>query len=393
MNIRVSNRLSQLGSYAFAEVDKKVQELKAQGVSVIAFGVGDPLDPTPEIIREACKNGVEKEKSSGYPSYIGTQEFREAAAEWVKRTYGVDLNPNTEITSTIGSKEAIFHFPTAFINEGDYVICPTPGYPPYKTGTIMAGGIPYYLPLLEENNFLIDYESIPENIAQKAKIIWINYPNSPTGALAPREWYEGLIAWAKKYEIIIAADDGCYDAIYFNEKPLSILEIEREGVIVFSSLSKRSNMTCYRIGWVMGDPKIIEIFKKLKTNIDSGTPTFIQDAAIGALTDEVHVEKIRDDYRIKRDIMLEALSSIGLETKESDATFYLWQKVPEGMTSLEFAEKLLHPSIAIVVTPGSWISDTTVDGLNPGEGYVRFALVPTIELVKEAAERLKSNYK
>lgn len=393
MNIQISDRLNSLGSYAFAEVDKKVQELKKQGVNVIAFGVGDPLDPTPEIIREACKEGVEKRQSAGYPSYVGTQEYLETIATWVKKTYAVELDVNTEITSTIGSKEAIYHFPTAILNSGDYVICPTPGYPPYKTGTTMAGGIPYFVPILEENDFLIDYESIPQEICDKAKIIWINYPNSPTGALAPREWYEGLIAWAKKNEIIIAADDGCYDAIYFDDKPMSILEIAKEGIVVFSSLSKRSNMTCYRVGWVMGDPELISVFKKLKTNIDSGTPTFIQDAAIAALNDETHVEKIRDDYRIKRDIMLEALSSIGLETKESDATFYLWQKVPEGMTSLEFAEKLLVPEIAIVVTPGNWISDETVDGLNPGEGYVRFALVPTVELVKEAAEKLKKFYK
>ena len=393
MNIQISDRLNSLGSYAFAEVDKKVQELKKQGVNVIAFGVGDPLDPTPEIIREACKEGVEKRQSAGYPSYVGTQEYLETIATWVKKTYAVELDVNTEITSTIGSKEAIYHFPTAILNPGDYVICPTPGYPPYKTGTTMAGGIPYFVPVLEENDFLIDYANIPQEICDKAKIIWINYPNSPTGALASREWYEGLIAWAKKNEIIIAADDGCYDAIYFDEKPMSILEIAKEGIVVFSSLSKRSNMTCYRVGWVMGDPELISVFKKLKTNIDSGTPTFVQDAAIAALNDETHVEKIRDDYRIKRDIMLEALSSIGLETKESDATFYLWQKVPEGMTSLEFAEKLLVPEIAIVVTPGNWISDETVDGLNPGEGYVRFALVPTVELVKEAAERLKKFYK
>lgn len=393
MKIQVSDRLNSLGSYAFAEVDKKVKELKDQGVSVIAFGVGDPLDPTPELIREACKSGVDKRQSAGYPSYVGTKEYLEAIAGWVNRTYDIKLNPETEITSTIGSKEAVYHFPTAILNDRDYVICPTPGYPPYKTGTIMAGGVPYYVPLLAENDFLIDYQSIPQEICDKAKIIWINYPNSPTGALASREWYEGLIAWAKKNEIIIAADDGCYDAIYFDKKPLSILEVSQEGIIVFSSLSKRSNMTCYRVGWVMGDPELIAVFKKLKTNIDSGTPTFIQDAAITALEDETHVEKIRDDYRVKRDIMLEALSEIGLETKESDATFYLWQKVPEGMTSLEFATKLLDPNIAIVVTPGSWISDETEDGVNPGEGYVRFALVPTVELVKEAAARLKANYR
>ncbi len=393
MNIQISDKLNSLGSYAFAEVDKKVQELKAQGVSVIAFGVGDPLDPTPELIRDACKDGLEKRQSAGYPSYVGTTEYLETISNWVQKTYNLKLDPETEITSTIGSKEAVYHFPTAILNPGDYVICPTPGYPPYKTGTIMAGGIPYFVPLLHENDFLIDYESIPQEVCEKAKIIWINYPNSPTGALASREWYEGLIAWAKKNEIIIAADDGCYDAIYFDEKPMSILEIAKEGILVFSSLSKRSNMTCYRVGWVMGDPELISVFKKLKTNIDSGTPTFIQDAAIAALEDETHVEKIRDDYRIKRDIMLEALSSIGLETKESDATFYLWQKVPEGMTSLEFAEKLLDPNIAIVVTPGNWISDETEDGLNPGEGYVRFALVPTVDLVKEAAKRLQKHYK
>ena len=189
----------------------------------------------------------------------------------MKKRFSVDLDSETEISSNIGSKESIFNFPEAFINPGDLVICPSPGYPPMKTGTIFAEGTPYFVPLLEKNNWLIDFESIPEEIAQKAKIIWLNYPNSPTGAIANREYYEGLTGWADKNNVIIAADEGCYIDIYFDEKPISILEVAREGIVAFYSLSKRNNMTGYRVGFVAGDSKVIDIYKRLKTNIDSGT--------------------------------------------------------------------------------------------------------------------------
>ena len=374
--------------YAFAEIDKKVQALRDLGVTPIDFGVGDPTEPTPGFVIERLTPSAREHAHGGYPSYIGSKTFRAAAADYMHRRFGVKLDPDTEISSSGGSKESIFNFPEAFIEQGDIVICPSPGYPPMKTGTIFAEGVPYFVPLLEKNGFLIDYEAIPEDIAHRAKMIWLNYPNSPTGAVATKEYYKGLIDWAHRNNIIIAADEGCYIDIYFDEKPVSILEMAREGIIAFYSLSKRNNMTGYRIGFVCGDENLIKIFKRLKTNIDSGVPNMIQDAAALALADDTHVEGMRRLYREKREALLKALGSIGLEPAKSAATFYLWQKVPGS--DVAFAEKLLEPAIGIVVTPGSLISDACEGGINPGEGYVRFALVPSLAEIQEAAKRLSS---
>lgn len=388
INIKPSKRLQSLGGYAFYEVDKMVSALKDQGINPIDFGVGDPKDEAPKFVRNALKKAVDKYSTSGYPNYDGSENFKSAASKWMKKRFGVECNPKTEICSSIGSKEAIFNFSEAILDPGDIAIIPSPNYPPMKTGTIFAQGKPYFVPLNEENNFLLNFENIPSSIAKQAKVLWINYPNSPTGVCAPNKYYKKLIKWAEKYNIIIAADEGCYIDIYFDSKPHSILETGREGVIAFYSMSKRNNMTGYRVGFVVGDEKLITLFKKLKTNIDSGTPDFIQDAAIAALEDESHAKYMRDLYSKKRDIILKALSFVGLKTQNTSATFYLWQKVPNGMTSLEFTKELLKKDIAIVTTPGSWISDQCEDGLNPGEGYVRLALVPTLKQCRIAAERL-----
>ncbi len=388
MEITASKRLQSIGAYAFAEVDKEVERLKSMNITPIDFGVGDPTVPTPEIVRKATQKGITLRKSSGYPSYIGAPEFRQAVAQWLQKRFGVQTDPATEISSTIGSKEAVFHFPEGIVNPGDYVIIPTPGYPPYTRGTLFAEGIPYYVPLLAENKFLIDLKSIPEEVCKKTKIMWINYPNSPTGAIAPLSYLKEVVAFGKKYNIIIASDEA-YSEIFFNEPPRSILEVTKEEVVVFNSFSKRSAMTCYRVGWVAGDKRIIDIFKKVKTNIDSGTATFIQDGAIAALSDETHVEKMRAEYRIKRDLLVDAFKRIKLPDCTPEAAIYLWQKVPQGMGSVAFAKKLLSPDIAIVTTPGAWISDKTESGLNPGEGYVRVALVPSIKDTREAAKRIK----
>lgn len=387
--ITPSQKILSTPAYAFAEVDKAVQKLRDQGIEPIDFGVGDPMAPTPQFICDAAKEAIDTYADSGYPSYVGLSEFRQTIADWTQDRFGVALNPDTEITSTIGSKEAVFNFPNAFLDDGDVVLIPTPGYPPYKNGTKFANGEVYFYPLLEENNFFPDFSQFPEDIVQRAKILWICYPNSPTGKLATREFLEEAVEFCQKHNIILASDE-CYSEIYFDQKPISALEVSKQNVLVFHSLSKRSNMTGWRIGWVAGDPDLIATFKKLKTNVDSGTPNFVQAAAIAALNDEQHVLAFREEYKQKRDILTEALQSVGLEVKPSEGTFYMWQKVPDGMTSVEFATKLLDPEIGIVVTPGAWISDVTPEGLNPGEGYVRFALVPTVEKVREAAEKIKN---
>lgn len=386
MQIDVAERVKAIGSYAFADVDNLVEELKKKGIEPIDFGVGDPTTPTPALVRSACKEGVETRRSSGYPSYIGEPEFREAVAAWTKKRFGVELNPDTQIMSTIGSKEAIFHFPEAFINPGDYALALNPGYPAWSRGTHFAGGRTYYLNLLPQNSFLPDLESVPDEVLARTKIVWINYPNNPTTAFPTEEFYNEVLEFGEKKNIIIASDEA-YTENYYDEPPISILQLKKDGVVVFQSLSKRSNMTCYRIGWMAGDRRIIEAFKKVKPNIDSGTATFIQDAAIAALRDETHVEELRKEYRTKRDLIVDAFSRAGLPRCAPRGTIYIWQRVPDGYTSLSFAKKLLEPEVGVVTTPGSWISQEA-HGVNPGEGYIRLALVPPMKKIEEAAERI-----
>lgn len=390
MKIVPSKRLQSIGAYAFAEVDNLVEQLNNQGIEPTDFGVGDPREPTPELIRKACKNAVDARKTAGYPSYVGVLEYREAIASWVKRRFKVDLDPNTEISSTLGSKEAVFNFHEGVIDPGDIVLIPNPGYPPMTRGTLFAEGRPYYMNLLEENDFLPNLQEIPADIIKKTKLIWINYPNNPTASIAPKRFFKEVIDFGHDNNILIASDEA-YTELYYDTKPMSILEVDCEGVITFHSMSKRSNMTCYRIGWVAGDPDIVAIFRKVKTNIDSGTPTFIQDAAIAALQDENHVEEARGMYKQKLDILMKAFKTIRLPIRYPKGTIYVWQKTPTNLSSLDFVKELLDPKIAIVCTPGIWISENA-NGINPGANYVRFALVPTIEETKRAVQRLTEYY-
>ena len=383
-----SRRVAELGDYAFAEVDLEVAKLRERGIEPIDFGVGDPTAPTPAVIRRATAAAVEARQTAGYPSYVGDQSFLDAVSAWMERRFGVSLDGATEVSSTLGAKEAVFNFHEAVVDPGDLVLCPSPGYPPYSRGTRFAEGEPYHLPLLAERRFLLDFAAIPEAVARRAKLLWLNYPNSPSGAVAPRSFYEEALEFAASYDLIIASDEA-YSELYYEEPPLSILNVARERVLVFNSLSKRSAMTTYRIGWVAGDPDLVALFRKVKTNIDSGTPTFIQDGAVAALADETHVRAFRAEYRAKRDLLCDALVAAGLPDCRPPATIYVWQRVPAGMSAVEFATALLQPEIGIVTTPGPWIADPTADGANPGEGYVRFALVPSIEATKRAAELMR----
>ncbi len=392
MNFPISRPLSDTPPYPFAEVDKLVANLKAQNITPIDFGVGDPTSPTPDFIVQAAQKSLAENTQFGYPSNFGNPNFREAASAYMKRSFGVALDMDREIAVTNGSKEAVFHYGFCHVNPGDTVIVPTPGYPSMKNGVRFAGGTPFYVPLREENNFLIDFESIPDEVADKAVMIWTQYPNSPTGASPSLDWYRKFYAWARSHDLIIAADEGCYIDIYFGDKPHSILEVAKEGVITFYSLSKRNNMTNYRIGWVGGDADLVGIFKKMKLNVDSGVINASQDAAIVALEDEDHVASMREEYKTKQDILLSAFRDIGLPECLPDSTFYVWQKAPEGMTGVDFAKKLLSPEIAIVCTPGAWISELDFEGENPGENFVRFALMPTLEQVEQAAALLREHF-
>ncbi len=382
--VEYAQRIKALPPYLFAQIDQKKREKLAQGVDVIDLGVGDPDLPTPKPIVEAMQRAVEKPEHHRYPSYEGMLSFRQAVADWYKRRFGVELDPQKEVVALIGSKEGIAHFPLAFVNPGDVVLCPDPAYPVYKIGTLFAGGEPYILPLKEEKGFLPDFKSVPKDVLKRAKIIWVNYPNNPTSATATESFYKELIEWARENNIIVASDLA-YSEIYFgNEKPMSILQIEgaKEVAIEFHSFSKTFNMTGWRLGMAVGNEKLIAGLGKVKTNVDSGQFQAVQEAGITALNlPEEELQKIRDTYKERRSAMVKALEEVGLKVYPSDATFYLWVKVPEGYTSAEFVSRLLD-ECGIVCTPGNGFGEY-------GEGYFRISLTVPTQRLLEAVERIK----
>ncbi len=382
--LEYAQRIKVLPPYLFAQIDQKKREKIAQGVDIIDLGVGDPDIPTPHPIVEAMKRAVEKPEHHRYPSYEGMLSFRQAVADWYKRRFGVDLDPQREVVALIGSKEGIAHFPLAFVNPGDVVLCPDPAYPVYKIGTLFAGGEPYIMPLKEENGFLPDFKSIPKDVLKRARIIWVNYPNNPTSATASESFYRELIQWAKDHNIIVASDLA-YSEIYFgNEKPMSILQIEgaRDIAIEFHSFSKTFNMTGWRLGMAVGNERLVAGLGKVKTNVDSGQFQAIQEAGITALSlPEEELQKIRDIYKERRSAMVRALEEVGLKVYSSDSTFYLWVKVPQGYTSAEFVSRLLD-ECGIVCTPGNGFGEH-------GEGYFRISLTVPTQRLLEAVERIK----
>lgn len=385
---RPSRRLAAIGGYAFDEVGKRVKALEAQGIRPIDFGVGDPTVPTPEIARAEVKTAVDARATAGYPAYEGDLAFREAIAAWTKRRFGVTLDPATEICVTIGSKEAVFNVHEGIVDPGDTVLCPSPGYPPYKRGTAFAEGTPWFYPLVAANGFLPDLDAIPAAVASKARAIWVCYPNSPSGAVADSAFYSRLLAWADRHGVLVLSDEA-YSEIYFTPTaPPSALCTRKEGVLAFFSMSKRSAMTGWRVGWVAGDARLVALFRKVKVNVDSGTCTFLQDGARAALSDESHVAAFRAEYRRKRDVLVSALVKAGLPDCTPASALYVWQKTPAGMTGVEFAQRLLDPKVAVVCTPGEWLSDPVADGTNPGAGHVRFALVPSEADTRRAASAI-----
>ena len=391
MEITGSKRVNSLGSYAFAAIDEKVEELKQQGLEPVDFGVGDPTETPAELVREATRMGIEKFKSRGYPPYAGRRDYRDAVCAWMQRRFGVELDPVKETCATIGSKESIFHFPEAIIDPGDIVLCPDPGYPPYARGTLFAEGVPHFLPLRPGNRFLPDLDAIPSELARRAKIFWLTHPNSPAGTIAPPEYLRQWIDFCQRHEIIAASDEA-YTEIYFTEEPThSALEYGRDGVVVFQSLSKRSAMTSYRVGWVCGDERIVALFRKVKTNIDSGTPWFVQEGAIAALGDEQHVHEMRERYRAKRDVLVEAFAAVGCPRSEPEASLYIWQRAPEGWTAMDLAEKLLDPAIAAVTIPARYLTSLPAEE-HEGAPYVRLALVPHLEDCQKVARAMVENW-
>jgi len=388
VSVRPSRRILSLGGYAFDEMDREVARLRDAGIQPIDFGVGDPTIPTPEFIRREAAEAIERRRCSGYPAYVGDRTFRLAAARWMNRRFGLEVDPDSEVTATVGSKEAVFNVHEGFVDPGDLVISPSPGYPPYARGSLFAEGGNRFYPLDARTDFLPDLDSIPSDTARRARIFWICNPFVPKGNIIPPRMLDDLAAYCREYEILLCSDEA-YSELYYAEAPRSILQHTRQGVLAFFSLSKRSAMTGYRCGWVAGDSEAISVFRKVKTNIDSGTPTFIQDAAAAALSDETHVEAMRDAYRVKRDLMVSALTAAGFPRCSPEAGLYIWQRVPPGLSGLETARLLAAPDVAVLATPGEWLAEPLEDGRNPGRDYIRFALVPPLDQVEKAARRLE----
>ncbi len=384
MRIEKAKRIEQIPPYLFAEIDKKKEEMRKRGMDLIDLGIGDPDLPTPRPIIERLKVAAENPKNHRYPSYEGMIEFRTAAAQWFERRFGLEFDPQTEVLALIGSKEGIAHIPLAFVNPGDYVLVPSPGYPVYRVSTLFAGGLPYFLPLRKEYHFLPNLLEIPAEVVKKAKLLFINYPNNPTSAIADRTFFEKVIAFARRYQIIVCHDAAYSEMAFDGYRPLSFFEIEgaKEVGIEFHSLSKTFNMTGWRIGFAVGSPEIISVLGRVKTNIDSGIFQAIQEAGIVAYNHfDTPIPEIIHIYERRRDIMVKGLREIGLEVDQPKATFYLWVQVPRGYTSAQFATLLLERE-GIVVTPGNGFGEE-------GEGYIRMALTVDETKLKEAIERLK----
>lgn len=383
--MQFAKRLEKIPPYLFAEIDRKRDELVAKGVDIINMGVGDPDQPTPSHIVGAMHQAIDDPSTHNYPPYQGTKEYRQAAANWMASRFGVKgLDPNTQIVSSIGSKEAIHNTFLAFVESGDYTLIPDPGYPVYRTSTIFAGGEPYTMPLTPENNFLPDLDAIPEEVAQKAKLLWVNYPNNPTGALASLGDFEKLVEFCKKYDILLCHDHAYSEMAYDGYKPPSVLEIPGalDVAIEFHSFSKSYNMTGWRIGFVAGNTTGIKGLGQVKTNIDSGVFKAIQRAGIAAFeTSSAELQQLMSVYQRRRDIIVDGLKSLGWPIEPPKATLYVWVPVPSGYTSTDFVTLLLE-KCGIIVPPGNGYGAS-------GEGFFRIALTVPDERMHEAIKRMK----
>jgi LL-diaminopimelate aminotransferase len=382
--IEKADRIKNLPPYLFAKIDQMKGEVIQKGVDIIDLGVGDPDLPTPPHIIKALQTAAEDPQNHRYPSYTGMLAFRDAVTQWYQKRFKVQLDPKTEVISLIGSKEGIAHIPLAYINPQDTVLVPEPGYPVYNTATLFAGGTPYFMPLLKENNFLPDFSAIPQEVLTKAKLMYLNYPNNPTAAVADHSFFEQAVKLAQKNQLVLC-HDAAYTEIFFDEyKPLSIMEIPgaKDVAIEFHSLSKTYNMTGWRVAFAVGNPDIIAALGQVKTNIDSGLAQAIQQAGITAmLGDQTLLNDIRNTYKERRDLLVAGLKEVGFEVAVPKATFYLWIKVPEGFTSSDCTAHLLT-NAGIVTTPGNGFGTS-------GEGFIRMALTIGKERIAEVVERLK----
>jgi LL-diaminopimelate aminotransferase len=379
-----SDRINNLPPYLFAAIDEAKAKVVEGGVNVIDLGIGDPDMPTPDNIIQALCKSVKNPDRHKYPSYIGMLSFRQAAAKWYEKHLGIELDPSTQVLTFIGSKEGIFHIPLAFLNPGDVALIPDPGYPVYKIGTLFAGGVPYIMPLLKKNGFLPDLEAIPRDIRKKAKIMFLNYPNNPTSAIASEDFFSEVVEFAKENDIIVIHDNAYSEMTYDGYQAPSFLKVDgaMDVGIEVHSLSKTYNMTGWRIGFAVGNNKIIKGIGKVKTNVDSGAFEAVQEAGIEAmLGPQDIIDDMRKIYTERRDALMVGLKELGIDMDPPKATFYVWAPVPKGHDSMGFAKILLEEA-GIVATPGNGFGDY-------GEGYVRFALTSSVDRINEAVERMR----
>ena len=382
--MRTAKRIDELPPYLFAEIDRKVAEARSRGVDIISFGVGDPDLPTAPHVVEALREAVGDSATHRYPSYTGMPELRATIAGWYERRFGVSLDPDEQVQPLVGSKEGIFHLPVAFVDPGDVALVPDPGYPVYETGTILAGGEPVALPLERSRGFLPDLDAVDERALERARVVWLNYPNNPTAATADAGFFEEAVAFARRHDLLLA-HDAAYTEITFDgyEAP-SVLQVPgaSDCAVEFHSVSKTYNMTGWRIGWVAGAPQAIEALKRLKTNIDSGVFDAVQRAAIAAIDGpQDYVAECNAVYCRRRDLLCDALGAMGLDVDRPRASIYVWVPVPEGHTSESFTTLLLDEA-GVVVAPGTGYG-------RHGRGYVRFSLTLPDDRLEEGVERLR----
>ena len=381
--MKLARRLDRIPPYLFVEISRKIAAKKAQGIEVISFGIGDPDIPTPPHVVERLRETALDAPNHRYPETDGLPEFRQAAADWYQRRFGISLNADNEVLSLIGAKEGIGHAALCFLDPGDVALVPDPGYPVYSVGTWFAGGECYWMPLLEENGWLPDLEAIPEDVARAAKVMWLNYPNNPTGAIAEADYFQQVVEFASRYDIAVLHDASYTEVAFDGYKPSSFLQTPgaMEVGMEFHSLSKSYNMTGWRLGVAAGNADMIDALMVVKSNLDSGVPQAIQYMGIEALKDPLDaIDERNAIYQRRRDRVVETLRGIGLHVDPPKAGLYVWARIPHGYTSAQVAESLLE-QCDIVVTPGNGYGAY-------GEGYIRLTLTIDDEDMERGLQRL-----
>ena len=379
----LAKRVQQLPPYLFVGISRTIAEKKAQGIDVVDFGIGDPDIPTPDAVLEALDAASRKPANHRYPESEGLPQFRRAVTDWYQRRFGVKLDPESEAMNLIGAKEGIGHAALCFIDPGGTALIPDPAYPVYSIGTMFAGGESHYLPLLEENGWLVDFREVDSAAAKRASVMWLNYPNNPTGGVAPLKFFDEAVEFARQFDLYLL-HDACYTEVTFDGyKAPSILQAigAREMSMEFHSLSKTANMTGWRVGMAVGNSEMVNALMRVKSNLDSGLSQAIQEMGIAALNLDPHwVAENSEKYRRRRDKLVAGLRGAGLRPESPKAGLYVWSPVPAAYTSAAFAELLLD-DLNIVVTPGT--------GYGPaGEGYVRLSLTTPDHRVEEGLRRL-----